>query len=85
MIIETNNEGWAFDDLTNWKLVHNGAEVIFFEDTDKSISSQETLFVGTEQECREEIARLGLRELHPVIEQPIESEIDYATLPEKPE
>jgi phage replication-related protein YjqB (UPF0714/DUF867 family) len=60
MIIKHDDNGWAFDESENWKLVHNGTEVIFFEHTDKSISTQDTLYVGTEQECRDEIARLGL-------------------------
>lgn len=65
MNIDHDENGWAFDESENWKLVHNGAEVIFLENTDKSISTQEQLFVGTEQECQNEIERLNLQNKKP--------------------
>ncbi|NBX31426.1 MAG: hypothetical protein EBR07_01665 [Planctomycetes bacterium] len=72
MNIDHDENGWAFDESENWKLVHNGIDVIFFGNTDKSISTQEQLFVGTEQECREEIARFGrvMAETQPQENQP---------------
>jgi hypothetical protein len=60
MNIKPNNDGWSFDESVGWKLIHNDIDVIFFEETDKAISTQEKLFVGTQQECEAEIARLGL-------------------------
>ena len=60
MNIESNNDGWRFDESVGWKLIHNDIDVIFFEETDKAISTQEKLFVGTQEECEAEIARLGL-------------------------
>jgi len=42
--------------------------IILYEQTDESISTQSTLFVGTEQECEEQIVKEGLT-------WPVESEI----------
>jgi len=60
MIISPNEHGWAFDESTAWKLVYDGSTIIFFDETEKAISTQGTLFVGTKAECDAEIARLGL-------------------------
>jgi hypothetical protein len=60
MIISPNEQGWAFDESTSWKLVYDGSTIIFFDETEKAISTQSTLFVGTKAECDAEIARLGL-------------------------
>ena len=60
MIISPNENGWSFDESNSWKLVHDGINIIIFEQTDKSISTQNVLFVGTQEECDAEIARLGL-------------------------
>jgi len=60
MNIEPNNDGWRFDESVGWKLIHNDIDVIFFEETDKAISTQEKLFVGTKDECEEEIIRVEL-------------------------
>jgi hypothetical protein len=60
MIIQPNEQGWAFDESTSWKLVYDGSTIIFFDETEKAISTQSTLFVGTKDECEAEIARLGL-------------------------
>jgi len=60
MIISPNEQGWAFDESTAWKLVYDGSTIIFFDETEKSISTQSTLFVGTKDECEEEIIRAGL-------------------------
>jgi len=60
MIISPNENGWSFDESNSWKLVHDGINIIIFEQTDKSISTQNVLFVGTQEECEAEIARLGL-------------------------
>jgi hypothetical protein len=60
MIILPNENGWSYDDSNSWKLVHDGANIIFFVQTDKSISTQSILFVRTQEECEEEITRLGL-------------------------
>jgi hypothetical protein len=60
MTIQPNAQGWAFDESTAWKLVYDGSTIIFFEETEKAISTQSVLFVGTKDECYAEIARLGL-------------------------
>ena len=60
MIITPNENGWSYDDSNSWKLVHDGINIIIFEQTDQSIGTQNTLFVGTREECDAEIARLGL-------------------------
>jgi hypothetical protein len=64
MIIQPNENGWSFDESNSWKLVHDGANIIFFEQTDKAISTQSILFVGTKEECDPEIERLGLKFTH---------------------
>lgn len=61
MNIEPNNEGWRFDESVGWKLIHNDIDVIFFEETEKAISTQEKLFVGTKEECDAEILNLDLK------------------------
>jgi hypothetical protein len=60
MIILPNEHGWAFDESTACKLVYDGSTIIFFDETDKAISTQSILFVGTKDECEEEIIRAGL-------------------------
>jgi hypothetical protein len=60
MIIQPNAQGWAFDESTAWKLVYDGSTIIFYDETEKAISTQSVLFVGTKDECDAEIARLGL-------------------------
>ena len=60
MIIPPNENGWSFDESNSWKLVHDGINIIIFKHTDKSISTQNVLFVGSQEECDAEIARLGL-------------------------
>jgi len=60
MTIQPNEQGWAFDESTAWKLVYDGSTIIFFDETEKSISTQSVLFVGTKDECDAEIARLAL-------------------------
>jgi len=60
MTIQPNEQGWAFDESTAWKLVYDGSTIIFYDETEKAISTQSVLFVGTKDECDAEIARLGL-------------------------
>jgi hypothetical protein len=60
MIIQPNENGWSFDESNSWKLVHDGRNIVFFEQTDKAISTQSNLFIGTQEECEAEINRLGL-------------------------
>jgi len=60
MIISPNEQGWALDESTAWKLVYDGITIIFYDETEKAISTQSVLFVGTKDECDAEIARLGL-------------------------
>ena len=64
MIIPPNENGWSYDDSTgNWKLVYSDNVIIFYEETNVSIATQSTLFVGTQEECEAEIVRVGLK--HP--------------------
>ena len=61
MIIPPNENGWSYDDSTgNWKLVYADKLIIIYEETNVSIGTQSTLFVGTEQECEKHIVDFGL-------------------------
>ena len=61
MIIPPNENGWSYDDSTgNWKLVYSDNVIIFYEETNVSIATQSTLFVGTREECEEQIVKEGL-------------------------
>jgi hypothetical protein len=61
MIIAPNENGWSYDDSTgNWKLVYADKVIIFYEETNVSIATQSTLFVGTYEECDEQIMKEGL-------------------------
>ena len=60
MIILPNENNWSYDDsVGKWKLVYDENAIIFYEQTDQSIATPKTLFVGTHEECEEEINRLG--------------------------
>jgi hypothetical protein len=62
MIIPPNENGWSYDDsVSNWKLVYTDKSIVFYEQTDQSIATQSTLFVGTEQECEDQIKNLDLK------------------------
>ncbi len=61
MIIPPNENGWSYDDSTgNWKLAYADKIIVLYEQTDQSIATQSTLFVGTEQECENQIKLLDL-------------------------
>ena len=61
MIITPSANGWSYDDsIGKWKLVYEEKNIIFYEQTNESIATPTTLFVGTKDECDAEIARLGL-------------------------
>jgi hypothetical protein len=61
MIIPPNENGWSYDDSTgNWKLVYVDKLIVIYEQTDVSIATGSTLFVGTHEECEEQIAKEGL-------------------------
>jgi hypothetical protein len=61
MIITPNENNWSYDDsVGNWKLVYANKLIVIYEQTDQSIATQSTLFVGNQEECEAEIARLGL-------------------------
>ena len=61
MIIPPNENGWSYDDSTgNWKLVYADKLIVIYEETNVSIATQSTLFVGTHEECEEQIAKEGL-------------------------
>ena len=61
MIIPPNKNGWSYDDsVGNWKLVYADKVIVFYEQTDESIATQSTLFVGTHEECEEQIVKEGL-------------------------
>ena len=62
MIIPPNADGWSYDDSTgNWKLVYADKLIVLYEQTDQSIATQSVLFVGTEQECEDQIKNLDLK------------------------
>lgn len=61
MIIPPNENGWSYDDsIGNWKLVYTDKLIVLYEQTDQSIATQSTLFVGTHEECEEQIVKEGL-------------------------
>jgi hypothetical protein len=62
MIITPDSNGWSYDDSAgNWKLVYAEKIIVFYEQTDESIATQSVLFVGTEQECEDQIKLLDLK------------------------
>jgi hypothetical protein len=70
MIIPANENGWAYDEsIGNWKLVYTDETVVIYEQTDQPIATQSVLFVGTEQECEEQIELCGL--IKPIIAEPV--------------
>ena len=72
MIIPPNENGWSYDDsVGNWKLVYVDKLIVIYEQTDQSIATGSILFVGTEQECEDQIKNLDLK--YP--EQPQEEDI----------
>jgi len=61
MIITPNENNWSYDDsVGNWKLVYANKLIVIYEQTDQSIATQSTLFVGTQEECKTKIVELGL-------------------------
>ena len=62
MIITPDKNGWSFDDSFAWKLVYEGNVLVFFSETKEAISTQSILFVGTQQECLDQINLLNLKE-----------------------
>jgi hypothetical protein len=63
MIISPNENGWSYDNsVGNWKLVYSGNKIVIYEQEDKLIATQITLFVGTQQECEDHINLLNLTE-----------------------
>jgi hypothetical protein len=61
MIISPNANGWSYDDsVGKWKLVYEEKNIIFYEQTNESIATPTTLFVGTHEECEIHISQLGL-------------------------
>ena len=61
MIIPPNENGWSYDDSTgNWKLVYHDKLIVFYEQIDEPIATGGTLFVGTHEECEEQIVKEGL-------------------------
>jgi hypothetical protein len=60
MIVLPNENGWSYNESNSWKFVHDGSMIIFYEETDKAISTQSILFVGTKEECEAEKVSLSL-------------------------
>jgi hypothetical protein len=61
MIITPSANGWSYDDsIGKWKLAYEDKTIIFYEKTDESIATPTTLFVGTQDQCEEEIIRVEL-------------------------
>jgi hypothetical protein len=46
----------------SWRLVHDGVNIIAFFEAEGVTSTINQLFTGTEDECLDEIVRLGLVE-----------------------
>jgi hypothetical protein len=68
MIIQQNEDGWSFSgtlESNQLCLVYKDGEIIYYGK--KEISTTETLFVGTFEECEAEIQRVGLPVLYKVI------------------
>ena len=62
MIIPPNENGWSYDDsVGDWKLVYVDKLIVIYEQTDQSIATGSILFVGTEQECEDQIKLLNLK------------------------
>jgi hypothetical protein len=62
MIITPDADSWSYDESTgNWKLVYADKLIVLYEKTDEPIATQSTLFVGTEQECEDQIKLLNLK------------------------
>jgi hypothetical protein len=61
MIITPSANGWSYDDsVGKWKLAYEEKTIIFYQQTDQSIATPQTLFVGTKEECENLITELGL-------------------------
>ena len=61
MIIPQSSNGWSYDDsVGQWKLAYEAKTIIFYEQTDQPIAVQGVLFVGTQQECEDQISALNL-------------------------
>jgi hypothetical protein len=68
MIIQPNEDGWSFSgtlESNQLCLVYKENEIIYYGK--KEISTTETLFVGTFEECEAEIQRVGLPVLYKTI------------------
>lgn len=62
MMIPPNGNGWSYDDsIGNWKLVYHDKLIVLYEQTDEAIATGGTLFVGTEQECINQIQLFDLK------------------------
>jgi hypothetical protein len=61
MIITPSANGWSYDDsVGKWKLAYEDKIIIFYEQTDQPIATGGTLFVGTHEECEDQISALNL-------------------------
>jgi len=56
----TLTPNWTISDLGPWQLIYNETAIISLAPTEGTTSTQGTLFVGTESECRAEAIRIGL-------------------------
>jgi hypothetical protein len=68
MIIQPNEDGWSFSgtlESNQLCLVYKDGEIIYYGK--KEISTTETLFVGTFEECEAEIQRVGLPVLYKIV------------------
>jgi len=60
MIIEPNEQGWSISNQGPWQLIFNEQYIIKLIEAGVGTSTQEKLFVGTEEECKNKAAALGL-------------------------
>jgi len=61
MYIQPNEEGWSFSGVLEegqFCLVYKDKDIIYYGQME--ISTTETLFIGTKEECDAEIQNLGL-------------------------
>ena len=62
MIIPPNSNGWSYDNsVGNWKLIYSEKLIVIYEQTDQSIATGSILFVGTHEECEDQIKLLNLK------------------------
>lgn len=60
MLIEPNEQGWSMSDQGPWQLIFNDECIIKIFEVMSGTSTQEKLFVGTKEECKNKALELNL-------------------------